>query len=694
MNKQIFMFGFLFLLLIFIVPSVKAAENISVEIISNITLVNDMTEGDGMPIVPSRDYLFEEESINFEVLVTIPSGLENLEVEHSQWGDQPAVFVAFNNIRKSDCFEGRVISNISQEFNCTMTAETMDSMHGVGYIDVRARTIQGDEASDYVGTWFFNPIVGLNHGEDINFGLANPGERIYSQPIVIRSAVEEGSNVPLDMYITGTDFYDGSGNSGAMCPTTNQLQLRNLAYYAENGNYSTLNDPRADSEGFVPIDYGIGFNDPFIFWGNSEIIQVPGINGSKNCDSPYPHVCPNSYTANKLEYDKNFTLIFRVDVPLPCTGHFDVGNIYVWGAGDAGYGPTVGYDIDFNLEATPEYPQIVKCGNTTYLDDNTEPGRVSMGGEPLVEREDYYILADGENTSTRYMFEGEQIHWNALVVERNGISKIDEVYVTIGSTKGPGNDVEVNCRHLSEEAINFDSCNVNQLNGNYTSFDSNIMKYYDCTFTVETSDSMYGQYWIVPEVMDVDGQRRVINESELFYLNPVISISINDTVRFNNLTIGKTSYSNEIEVKNNADAGSGVKLDMFISGTNFYTTNGADVGCSPEENRLNLSFFRYYAENGIYSTTNDLEIGRIGGLAREKDSEGYVNMDYGFGFNNPNVFYDGFEMIQDGQNGAYYDGNEIGIGESVKIKFKLNVPADICSSTFDAGEIYLWAEAI
>src|SRR3990167_3944037 len=44
-----------------------------------------------------------------------------------------------------------------------------------------------------------------------------------------------------------------------------------------------------------------------------------------------------------------------------------------------------------------------------------------------------------------YAFEGEQIIWNVLVYDGNGIEKISDVYVSIGDVQGSGDDIEANC---------------------------------------------------------------------------------------------------------------------------------------------------------------------------------------------------------------------------------------------------------
>jgi len=124
----------------------------------------------------------------------------------------------------------------------------------------------------------------------------------------------------LDMFISGTDFYDSS-SSGALCPTTNQLSLGNFAYYATNGAYSSSNDLEVgrtcDSEGYCRINYGIGFNDPNPFYNRNEILQA-------NKVGPY-------YTANLLSPGSEMPIIFRLNLPESCNGDFDEGQIYFWG---------------------------------------------------------------------------------------------------------------------------------------------------------------------------------------------------------------------------------------------------------------------------------------------------------------------------------------------------------------------------
>lgn len=79
-------------------------------------------------------------------------------------------------------------------------------------------------------------------------------------------------------------------------------------------------------------------------------------------------------------------------------------------------------------------PAIWMCEDRVADDDNTEPGRTSYGGQQLVER------------INNYAFEGEQLSLNVLIMDKNGISNVKDVSVTMGNLQGTGNDIEANCR--------------------------------------------------------------------------------------------------------------------------------------------------------------------------------------------------------------------------------------------------------
>ncbi len=359
-------------------------------------------------------------------------------------------------------------------------------------------------------------------------------------------------------------------------------------------------------------------------------------------------------------------------------------------------GSGVGVDID-----TEDFePLVWMCDNRVVYDDATEPGRISDDGETLVER------------TQNYAFEGEQIGWKVLVMDKNGIQKVEDVFGTAGDIQGVGNPIEVNCvedlAHVDNETI-LDSCNARILEEELTNFDEATMRYYDCLLTVETPLSMYGEYWITVEAVDLNGLSGTMAENEYWFLNPIVALSIDGSIAFSDVRPGASAYSSTLLVGNDADDGSGVQMDMFISGTDFYDSSSSGAAC-PTTNQLILGNgssdcnvgsefggsdavtdpFCYFATHGAYDTQSDAR----------NDAEGYVGINYGIGFNDPNPFYGAFngdttghEILQGLQVGPYFPGNVVVPGSEIAITFRLNLP-EPCNGNFDSGSLYFWGEAI
>jgi cysteine-rich repeat protein len=331
-------------------------------------------------------------------------------------------------------------------------------------------------------------------------------------------------------------------------------------------------------------------------------------------------------------------------------------------------------------------PIVWQCDHRIVYDDAVEPGRVSEAGQELVER------------MNDYAFEGEQIKWKVLVMDKNGIDKVRDVYVSVDE-----NNKEANCRRINEyslpntagsesiESASIEntispSCNARILEEKITEFNSKTMAYYECILTVETMDSMYGESDITVEAEDADGVIGSMAETEHWFLNPIIELSVDskegDGITFDEMRPGTSAYSQRVLVGNNADDGSGVVLDMFISGTDFYDGSSSGAKC-PTTNQLSLDNFAYYATNGAYSTQND----------PRKDVEGYVPIQYGIGFNNPLRFYNRNEIIQANQLSSYYGANLLYPQNDMSLVFRLNLP-EPCNGDFNTGSIYFWGEAV
>ena len=332
--------------------------------------------------------------------------------------------------------------------------------------------------------------------------------------------------------------------------------------------------------------------------------------------------------------------------------------------------PCVG---DIELGEQLNLPQV--C-STYCTEETTKFSCPVLKGDELIER------------TQNYAFEGEKIEWTVLVMDKNGINKIEDVFATVGDVQGEGNDIEVNCIEIpgfaTPGAQIRDTCNARILEEDVDQFDEDTMAYYECTLTVETGEYMYGEYWITVEATDLDGLSGTMDENEYWFLNPIIALSIDGTLEFEDVRPGTSSYSDTLLIGNDADPTSGVLLDMFISGTDFYDSSSSGAMC-PYTNQLSLNAFDYFATLGAYSTLTD----------DRSDNEGYVPIEYGIGFHNPNSFYGNNEIIQTAADpvNQYSIGNVLAPGSEMALTFRLDLP-EPCNGDFDSGSIYFWGEAI
>jgi hypothetical protein len=332
---------------------------------------------------------------------------------------------------------------------------------------------------------------------------------------------------------------------------------------------------------------------------------------------------------------------------------------------------------------TEDFPPLVwMCDNRIVLDDEWQPG--TTDSSELKERQQNYAFA------------GESISWEVLVMDKNGINKIEDVFATVGSVQGEGNDIEVNCVPSSDSGIK-DSCNARILEEEITEFNPLVMKYYTCTLTVETGGdegSMYGEYWVTVEATDLDGEFGTMDENEYWFFNPIIALSIDDNLAFEDVRPGTSSYSDTIRVGNDADEGSGVRLEMFISGTNFFDSSSSGAMC-PNSNVLDLNNFRYFATNGAYSTSRWV---CGGGYVEDgdwcSDAEGYMQIPYGDDIKEAKEIM-GTEIYGDDIADLNYGdaSNILTPGSEMALTFRLDLP-EPCNGDFDTGSIYFWGEAI
>jgi hypothetical protein len=362
-------------------------------------------------------------------------------------------------------------------------------------------------------------------------------------------------------------------------------------------------------------------------------------------------------------------------------------------------GNDVGVGIGVSIGTEDYAPNIWMCDSRVVLDDNTEPGRVTTQGictDPAFNNDEAGCVGAGETFTevlvereSNYAFEGEQISYKVLVKDKNGIQKISDVFGTLGSVQGAGNQIEVNCVEDLDTDTVLPSCNARILEEKLesTDFEASTMRYYDCTLTVETAASHAGEHWFTVEAMDLDGLSDTVDENEYWFFNPVIGLDVTGDLTFSNVRPGTQSYSDTLLVENAAEDRSGVRMDMFVSGTDFYDSASSGAAC-PTTNQLSLGQFAYFATSGAYSSEDDVRAGA------DPEGENYVPIGYATGFNNPTPFYGAFEIIQTSADPAVYsNGNVLTPGAEIAMTFRLDLP-EPCNGDFDTGSINFWGEAI
>jgi hypothetical protein len=266
-------------------------------------------------------------------------------------------------------------------------------------------------------------------------------------------------------------------------------------------------------------------------------------------------------------------------------------------------------------------------------------------------------------------------------MDKNKIEEVKDVVGTIGPTQGAGNDVEVECKRVAGPATIPAACNAKILEEDLTVFNADVMDYYDCTFTVETPASMHGEYFVTIEAQSEDGSATMA-ENEYWFLNPTIALSVDGTLEFENVRPGTTAYSQTLLIGNDAEAGSGVILDMYIAGTDFYDPASSGARC-PTTNQLALTSFRYYATNGAYSTAT----------GAGADAEGYLGIVYGDTIAKSQKIIDAAAYGAGAAEADWSNGNALSPGSEVALTFKLDMP-EPCVGDFSEGQIYFWGEAI
>ncbi len=334
----------------------------------------------------------------------------------------------------------------------------------------------------------------------------------------------------------------------------------------------------------------------------------------------------------------------------------------------------VGTGVGIDIETEDFAPEVFFDANTrVVVDDNIPTGR-NAPGTPL-------------NTIrvNNYAFEGEKVSWSVLVHDRNGIETLmGNPVVTIGTTQGEGNDVEALCDvAAAQPAGGAALTNFGARDGpDNLLFDSSTMRVYACQLTVESPDSMFGEYWVTAEASDSSGLMGTARQNEFWFLNPVIALDLNGALEFGTVRPGATSYSTTLTVGNDASPGSGVLLDMFVSGTDFTDPVSSAAKC-PVTNQLNLDNFAYLATNGAHSSAQ---------TGQTVDPEGFDAIPHGIRITEAQRVIGG-ELYTAPAPVQLNSGNVLSPGAEMSITLRLALPSP-CNGDFTDGNVYFWGEAV
>lgn len=175
--------------------------------------------------------------------------------------------------------------------------------------------------------------------------------------------------------------------------------------------------------------------------------------------------------------------------------------------------------------------------------------------------------------TSNYAFTGEILYYKVNTTDSDGANDIKDAYISMGGS--------VSC-NLEYSGINW--------------------KTYDCYYAIQPSS--HGDYELVVTVTDNYGatdSTSLIN----YFLNPIATLDISDTLTIPKGTAGSTKTSNIITITNQGEGG--ITLNMKIKGKDFYDSSSSGAIC-PTSNQLALTNFKYYSEIGGFNTGSYLTI--------------------------------------------------------------------------------------
>lgn len=310
------------------------------------------------------------------------------------------------------------------------------------------------------------------------------------------------------------------------------------------------------------------------------------------------------------------------------------------------------------------------------------------GGRVLVD-DPYGFFANGDITKreNNYAFTGEQITWEVLVWDKNGVpEKISDVYSgwsdQVNGALPP--EIQANCQmgtQLEDGANLADAGYPNvRRSGDQeaqVNFNSQTMGIYSCTLTIEPT--CHGQKWFGVEVEDLSGLTSQMQEAESWFCNPSLDLGISGSLNFGELGSGEQG-SATISVENQAETGSGMEIVLAISGTDFYDASPSGGMC-PTSNQMKLQGDGTGFTTGFWYTA-----------VQGANSVGAKRIPYGTSIVDSDPIFSSSSASNSWKkwSGAL---TPMSVGSEASITFHLGIPQP-CNGEFTNGDIILYGLAI
>ena len=290
-------------------------------------------------------------------------------------------------------------------------------------------------------------------------------------------------------------------------------------------------------------------------------------------------------------------------------------------------------------------------GSVCYFVDTTSDGVTS----PL---EDGFLNGDYGRS---YAFEGETIHFRAIVKDKGGIvENCDKVVVTLDNGVDP------------QPA----ACSL------IKTMDDGTRGLFDCEYTVQSADHnaadfIQGTYWVSVQVMggtcSAQSACQPIKAAGLIslYLNPAVSLTLatepgtqfgfgydvdGNVLDASEITPGATVYSPFFTIENSAEQTTGLYIGLMLYGKDMHSVGSTPAKC-PEGNVLEIDNVKYMASH-LNAQQDWTTMPRVQGLV-----------------GTPELVFTGSPLA-----------NILGVGDDVTMRLLLHIP-NPCQGQFDNGQI-------